>query len=112
MYHLGQLVIANGVSVNNLSTATPFAIPAGIVSFRILASGSDCYAEFKPVKTASAAAFATTATNGVPIGTTLFPFPGNPLAPSGPQAPANILAVFNNNAASRTVDVWACYGDY
>ncbi len=101
MYHIGQLTVAAGTSVSNLSTAVPFNIPQGLDSILVLASGADCYAELN----LTAATFTTSASAGVSVGVTAFQVP----MPSGNPNPSGVLSVFNNNASSRTVDVWAIY---
>ncbi len=102
--HLGQMTITAGATKNNLTTAVPFALPCGLDSILVLASGADCYANcVKDVGTL----VATTANES--IGTAQYQIPCIPMAPSGPNDYSNVLAIFNNNVASRTVDVWAVY---
>ena len=102
MRFLGNIVVGANASVNNLTTATPFTIPVGCDSVVVLASGSDCYAEIKP----STSAMSTTAATGVPIGTSQYQLPAVSTAGAGYANNKNVLAVFNNNGASRTVQVW------
>ena len=104
MRYLGTLTVANGVSVNNLTTASPFRISPGFKGLRLTASGSDCYALCK----AGTSAQAATTTTGTSIGTTEYIMPIDACAGTDVNDYDNVLAVFNNNAASRTV---AVFGD-
>jgi hypothetical protein len=100
---IGNIVVAAGTSVNNLTTATPFNIPVGTNSCIVLASGADCYAEMLR----GTSAIATTAAAGEPIGTSQFQLAATPTAGTAIGQSPNVLCVFNNNAASRTTQVWA-----
>ncbi len=102
MRYLGTITVANGVSVNNLTTAVPFIIPVGFKALRLLASGADCYAFCSPGTDAQVA----TTTTGASIGTTEYTMPINACAGTTTDNYKNVLAVFNNNAASRTVSVF------
>lgn len=103
MRYLGQLVVANGVSVNNLSTIVPFRIPPGFRALKLTASGSDCYGYCSPGDNTQAA----TATTGTSLGTTEYTMTIDGAAGTGVNDKDNVLAVFNNNAASRNVAVFA-----
>jgi len=105
MYYLGTISVAAGAGKNNLSTAVPFSIPAGTDSLLLLASGSDCYAEIKLGDSSTS----TTASTGVSIGTSLFQAPCYAAAPADYGSNGNVLSIFNNNAAARTVQVWRIY---
>jgi hypothetical protein len=97
------MTVAAGVSRNNRTTAVPFSIPEGMDSISILASGADCYAELK-IQADGVTSLATTAALGKSIGTSEYQIP----LPTTKSSKA-VLAIFNNNIASRTVDVWANY---
>jgi len=101
MYWIGEISIPAGTSVSNLDTAVAFNIPGGFDSLLVTASGADCYAELK----LTAATFTTSVAHGQSIGTTAFQVP----LPSGNPNPAGVLAIYNNNASARTVEVTAIY---
>ena len=100
---IGNVVVAAGTSVNNLGTASAFSVPIGTNSLIVLASGSDCYAEVKRGTVASA----TTATAGIPIGTAQYQLACDAVAGVSLGTLPNVLCIFNNNGAARTVQVWA-----
>lgn len=102
MRYLGTLSVANATSVNNLTTASPFRIPPGFKALRLTASGADCYGYCKPGTSAQAA----TTTTGTSLGTTEYVMPIDGCAGTNADDYDNVLAVFNNNAASRTVSVF------
>lgn len=102
MRYLGTLTVANGVSVNNLNTAVPFRIGPGYKALRVLASGADCYGFCKPGTSAQAA----TTTTGNSLGTTEYVMPIDACAGTTVNDYDNVLAVWNNNAASRDVSVF------
>lgn len=103
MTYLGVLSIPAGVNRNNVSTAVPFEIRPGYSRLKVLASGSDCYALAQPGNEGLAA----TASTGVSIGTTEYTLLIDPSFGVNVDEDHNVIAVFNNNAASRTVQVWA-----
>ncbi len=100
-YLIGTMTVPAGQSINNLTTAVPFSIPVGADSIVVLASGSDCYADVK----AGTSSRSTTASAGNSIGTSQYQLPCDPMAGMASTSP-NVLAVFNNNVAQRTVQVW------
>jgi hypothetical protein len=101
---LGTITVAAGTSVNNRTTAVPFYLPAGLDSVIVTASGADCYANCLPdIGTLTATA------NGLSIGTSAYQIPCSPVHPSGIYDYRNVLAIFNNNVAARSVTVVAVY---
>ncbi len=101
---LGTITIPAGASRNNRTTAVPFLLPAGLDSVIVTASGADCYADCLPdVGTL----VATTAALSIGVGA--YQVPCSSVHPSGVVDYRNVLAIFNNNVAPRSVTVVAVY---
>lgn len=103
--YLGTLAPANGASVNNTTTSSPFVIPPGVDSVLLYASAASMTATCVPdVGTLAATA------NDVPLPTTtLFQMPCKPMAPSGILDYANVVASYNGSGGAATVKVYALY---
>ncbi len=100
---IGNIVVAAGTSVNNLTTAVPFDIPVGTNSCIAQASGADCYAEMLR----GTSALTTTATTGESIGTSQYQLAATPTAGTALGQSPNVLCVYNNSGSSRTIQVVA-----
>ncbi len=103
MVPLGTISIDAGVSVNNTTTAVPFAITTGWDSLLLLGSATGLVATAYGFST-TPTTVTTTAATGTPIGAALFQVP----LPTGTgMTPA--LAIFNPTAGTLTCQVWGIY---
>lgn len=103
MIKLGNLVVAAGTSVNNTSTAVPFAIPLSVRELSLRTTGADLSFELL-ADTATTSTKTTTAAKGSPLAADV-QLNGVDVPRYGPGAAA-VLCAFNAGGGSETLEVW------